>query len=65
MIDATRLRPHATHLNLEQALAVIEELEPSHAYLTHLSHDYDFEETNKNLPKGTELSYDGLRIRIS
>lgn len=65
VIDATRIKPHPTHLNLEQALAVIEDLKPAKAYLTHLSHDYDFEETNKNLPKGTELSYDGLRIRIS
>jgi phosphoribosyl 1,2-cyclic phosphate phosphodiesterase len=65
VIDATRLKPHPTHFNFEQALAVIEELNPGKAYLTHLSHDYDFEESNQNLPKGTELSYDGLRIRIS
>ena len=65
IIDATRIRPHSTHLNLEGALAVIERLQPEKAYLTHLSHDYDYWETNKNLPAGTELSYDGLRISIS
>lgn len=65
VIDATRRREHPTHLNYEQALAVIEDLQPARAVLTHLSHDYDFEETKKNLPKGIELSYDGLRIRIS
>jgi phosphoribosyl 1,2-cyclic phosphate phosphodiesterase len=65
IIDATRIRPHSTHLNLEGALSVIEELKPRKAFLTHLSHDYDYWETNKNLPAGTELSYDGLRISIS
>jgi phosphoribosyl 1,2-cyclic phosphate phosphodiesterase len=65
VIDATRRKPHPTHLNYEQTLAVIEELQPERAYLTHLSHDYEYHETNKNLPKGTELSYDGLRIGIS
>ena len=65
ILDATRRKPHPTHLNYEQALTVIEDLRPQRAYLTHLSHDYDFQETNENLPKGTELSYDGLRIRIS
>ncbi|MEO7453804.1 MAG: MBL fold metallo-hydrolase, partial [Fimbriimonadales bacterium] len=65
IIDATRRKPHPTHLNFEQALAVIEDLKPERAYLTHLSHDYEYRDTNKNLPQGTELSYDGLRIPIS
>jgi phosphoribosyl 1,2-cyclic phosphate phosphodiesterase len=65
VIDATRRKPHPTHLNFAQALAVIEDLKPEKAYLTHLSHDYEYRETNKNLPKSTELSYDGLRIRSS
>ena len=65
IIDATRRKPHPTHFNLEQALEVIERLQPAKAYLTHLSHDYDYAEMNANLPGGTELSYDGLRISIS
>jgi phosphoribosyl 1,2-cyclic phosphate phosphodiesterase len=65
IIDATRIAPHSTHLNLEGALQTIEELKPDRAYLTHLSHDYDYAQANAILPKGTELSYDGLRIPIS
>lgn len=65
VIDATRLNPHPTHLNLEGALEVIERLRPKKAYLTHLGHDYDFAEWGEKLPSGTELSQDGLRIPIS
>jgi phosphoribosyl 1,2-cyclic phosphate phosphodiesterase len=65
IIDATRLAPHPTHLNLEGALKVIERLQPKQAYLTHLSHDYDFVEWSAKLPRGVELSRDGLRIPIA
>jgi phosphoribosyl 1,2-cyclic phosphate phosphodiesterase len=65
IIDATRRKPHPTHFNLEQALAVIARLKPVQAYLTHLSHDYDYAVANAKLPAGTELSYDGLRISIA
>jgi phosphoribosyl 1,2-cyclic phosphate phosphodiesterase len=65
IIDATRLDPHPTHLNLEGALGVIARLRPRKAYLTHLGHDYDFAEWADKLPSGTELSRDGLRIPIS
>ncbi|MDQ2985594.1 MAG: MBL fold metallo-hydrolase [Armatimonadota bacterium] len=64
VIDATRIKPHATHLNLEGALAVIDRLKPAKAYLTHLGHDYDYATWNEKLPRGVELSYDGLRIWI-
>jgi len=64
IIDATRLAPHPTHLNLDGALAVIERLGPNRAYLTHLSHDYDFADWSAKLPPGVELSCDGLRISI-
>jgi phosphoribosyl 1,2-cyclic phosphate phosphodiesterase len=41
ILDALRVEPHPAHFNLEQALAVIERLEPKQAYLTHLSHTFD------------------------
>lgn len=62
ILDAVRIRPHPNHFNLEGALAKIEELKPKRTYLTHLSHDYDHHVTNRALPPGVELAYDGLRI---
>jgi phosphoribosyl 1,2-cyclic phosphate phosphodiesterase len=65
VLDALRFSPHPTHFNVEQALEVISELKPGRAYLTHLSHDLDYEEVNANLPDNIELAYDGLRIPLS
>jgi len=64
VIDGLRDRPHPTHFNLEGALAMVAALAPKRAYLTHITHDLDHEETNRRLPAGVELAYDGLRIQV-
>jgi phosphoribosyl 1,2-cyclic phosphate phosphodiesterase len=64
MLDAVRREAHETHFNLEQALEVIEKLKPQSALLTHLSHDYDYEETNKELPPNVRLAYDNLVFQV-
>ena len=63
-LDAVRIHPHPTHFGLGQALDVIAELKPRHAYLTHLSHVFDHDATNAQLPPGVELSYDGLTLAL-
>lgn len=62
VIDALRDEPHATHFGIPQAIAVAERVRPRQTYLTHVSHHLDYQATNARLPKGVELSYDGLRI---
>ena len=62
VIDALRDEPHATHFGVSQALEAIERVKPKQAYLTHVSHYLEYTATNARLPKGVELSYDGLRI---
>jgi phosphoribosyl 1,2-cyclic phosphate phosphodiesterase len=62
VIDALRDEPHATHFGIPQALEAIERVKPKRSYLTHVSHYLEYSETNARLPKGVELSYDGLRI---
>ena len=44
VVNALRIEPHPSHLNLEEALALIEELKPNLAYLTHISHLLGFQE---------------------
>jgi phosphoribosyl 1,2-cyclic phosphate phosphodiesterase len=34
------------------------------AFLTHLSHHFDYEEISSSLPESVSLAYDGLRIEI-
>lgn len=64
VIDALRDVPHATHFGIPQALEVVERVRPQRTYLTHVSHHLEYVATNARLPKGVELSYDGLRIPI-
>lgn len=64
VIDALRYRPHPTHFNLEQALAVVERLRPRHAFFTHLCHDVEHAQASAELPDGVELAYDGLVIKV-
>lgn len=60
VLDALRYRPHPAHFSINEALDVIDRLKPSRAYLTHMTHELEHEETNRQLPPGVELGYDGL-----
>jgi phosphoribosyl 1,2-cyclic phosphate phosphodiesterase len=62
VIDALRFENHPAHLTLNQALDIIEKLKPRRAYLTHMSHDLDYDTLNTELPPGVQMAYDGLRI---
>jgi len=64
VMDATRRAPHPSHFHLEKSVQVALELGARRTYFTHLSHDYDYEATCAELPRGIELAYDGLRIVI-
>ncbi len=64
IIDALRRESHPTHFSVEQALAVIERVQPGKAYLTHCSHDLDYDETNQSLPDNIALAYDGLQLDL-
>jgi len=63
VLNALRLTPHPTHLSLPEAVAVIEELRPRRAFLTHLSHELSHADASALLPPGVEVAYDGLTVR--
>lgn len=62
VLDCVRLKPHSTHLCLEEALAYIEELKPKRAFLTHLNHDILHERDSKLLPDNVQFAYDELVV---
>jgi phosphoribosyl 1,2-cyclic phosphate phosphodiesterase len=65
VINALRLKKHPTHFNLDDALELIEELQPKRAFITHISHKLGFhKQVEKQLPKHVFLAYDGLKITI-
>ena len=65
VVNALRKEKHLSHFTLSEALALIEELKPEKAYLTHCSHQLGFhEEISKELPDHVFMAYDGLEIEI-
>jgi phosphoribosyl 1,2-cyclic phosphate phosphodiesterase len=64
VVGALRRKPHPTHFNLDQAVAVAQRIEPRQTYLTHISHDLEHEDTNAALPDGIDLAHDGLRVDL-
>jgi phosphoribosyl 1,2-cyclic phosphate phosphodiesterase len=64
ILDALRARPHPGHLSVDEALEIIAQLKPERAYLTHMGHDLEHEATNRLLPPGVELAYDGLKFEF-
>ena len=62
VIDALRHKEHQTHMSVAEALATIDFLQPAKSYLTHLSHELAWEETNRSLPTNVSLAYDGLSL---
>jgi len=66
ILDALRKKSHISHFNLEQALALLEELKPKQALLIHISHYMGLnEEVNKELPSHINLAYDRQVIRLN
>ena len=64
ILDALRHKPHPTHSNIEQSLALVERLKPRQALFTHIAHELGHEETNVQLPPNVRLAYDGQRVEL-
>lgn len=62
VLDCVRIKPHSTHLCLEEALAIIEDLKPTRAFLTHLNHDILHERDSKLLPDNVSFAHDELVV---
>jgi phosphoribosyl 1,2-cyclic phosphate phosphodiesterase len=65
IINCLRLEPHFSHLNLDEALDFIAEIQPKKTYLTHISHRFGtYESIKKMLPPNVFQAYDGLKIEF-
>ncbi len=62
VLDCVRLRPHSTHLGLNEALEYAGRIDAKKTYLTHLNHDVMYERDSGLLPVNVEFAYDGLVI---
>ncbi len=64
VLNCLRYKEHSAHMNLEEALALIDELKPKKTYLIHMSHEFEHEKLSKELPENVEPAYDGLTIEF-
>jgi len=62
VLNSLRSAPHPTHLSIDEALAVIAELQPRQAFLTHLSHEVSHARESQSLPAGVMIAHDGLVV---
>lgn len=66
VINALQKDAHISHFTLQEALQVIDELQPERAYLTHISYKLGFHASvSAELPKNVYLAYDGLKLNIA
>ena len=65
VISALHHEEHHSHMNLSQALAIIDEINPKQAFLTHISHRMGpVDEVEPSLPNHVKFGYDGQIITM-
>ena len=66
ILNSLRDIPHFAHLSYSEAIALIEELKPRKAYLTHFNHEAGLHvELEERTPSNVFPAFDGMRVVIN
>ena len=65
IISALRHKPHPSHATIDQAVNWSKRIGARRTWFTHMAHELGHEETNRMLPDGIELAYDGLTVPVT
>lgn len=65
VLNALRNEKHISHFNLEEAVALAQEINCDKTFFTHISHQLGLhDEVTNSLPDKIELAFDGLKIML-
>ena len=64
IIEAFRLKRHISHFSLSEAIQVAQRINAQRTLFTHISHDFDHNTVNAQLPPSMSLAYDGMNITV-
>lgn len=64
VLSALRHKPHPSHATVEQATGWARRIGARQTWLIHIAHDLGHEETNRALPAGVQLAYDGQTVPV-
>ena len=64
IVSAIWFRKHETHMNIQEALQLLQKLKPKKTYFTHITHHLDHDLVQSILPENVYLAYDGLELEV-
>ncbi|MGE3954933.1 MAG: MBL fold metallo-hydrolase [Parachlamydiales bacterium] len=64
ILSALRTQPTPIHFTVEEAVQFAQRSGAEKTYLVHTAHELDYAQTEKGLPKGVSMGFDGLEIRL-
>lgn len=65
VLNALQKNPHISHFTLDEAIEMVNKINPEKAYFTHMSHILGLhDEIASELPENIFLGYDGLEIKL-
>lgn len=65
VLNALRREPHVSHFTLDEAIEIVEKVNPEKAYFTHISHQLGLnDEVDAELPDKVQCAWDGMVIEL-
>jgi len=65
LIDCLRTEKHPTHINIEQSLQYVSQINAKQSVLIHMTHELEYESLTKMLPNNVIVGYDGLKLQFT
>jgi len=65
LIDCLRVEKHPTHINIEQSLDYVSQINAEQSVLIHMTHELEYQALTEKLPKNVAVGYDGMKLTAS